>query len=167
MRVHVHETDGTCSTGLACSSLAGIESVSQLLLHVKAAWFCTTNPATLALLNVLNMPVISADTASRDTSPPLLGAIWLSTAICVPSEPMLPKPHRLYVAMSFERGERSAYIGLFVKASYATNSFYGQSQHALPFMIKEILTVMIFMPIKRATFSRSGPRGTPSRKATM
>jgi hypothetical protein len=52
-------------------------------------------PAIAALLSVLRMPVMSALTASPATSPVLPGAICESTPIWVPSEPMLPKPHRL------------------------------------------------------------------------
>lgn len=63
----------------------------------------TNIPAIAALLSVLKMPVIKALTASPATSPVLPGAICESTPICVPREPMLPKPHRLYVAMSLER----------------------------------------------------------------
>jgi hypothetical protein len=60
-------------------------------------------PAIAALLKVLRMPVISALTAREATSPVLFGAICESTPIWVPSEPMLPKPHRLYVAINFAR----------------------------------------------------------------
>jgi hypothetical protein len=67
----------------------------------------TNKPAIAALLSVLKIPVISALTANPATSPVLPGAICESTPICVPREPMFPKPQRLYVAMSFERSDIS------------------------------------------------------------
>lgn len=51
-------------------------------------------PAILAELSVLKIPVMSALTATLETSPDLAGEICESTPICVPREPMLPKPHR-------------------------------------------------------------------------
>ena len=76
-----------------------------------AAWSVTSKPAILALVRVLNAPEINAEMASLLTSPLRLGAIWESTPICVPNEPMLAKPQSAYVAMRRERGERSAYDG--------------------------------------------------------
>lgn len=49
-------------------------------------------PATLAEVNVERTPEKSADTATREISPARPGAIWDSTPICVPREPMFPKP---------------------------------------------------------------------------
>lgn len=62
--------------------------------------------------------------ANRETSPDRPGAICDKTPICVPSDPMLPKPQRAYVAISRERGARSAYMASLVKAVNATNSFW-------------------------------------------
>jgi hypothetical protein len=49
-------------------------------------------PAIEAEVNVLRIPEKSADMATRETSPILLGAIWDSTLICTPKEPKFPKP---------------------------------------------------------------------------
>ena len=61
-----------------------------------------------ALVNVLMAPVMSAERASRDTSPERAGEICDRTPIWVPREPMLAKPQSAYVAIRRERGERSA-----------------------------------------------------------
>ena len=50
-------------------------------------------PAILADVRVEMMPDTSADMATLETSPERLGAIWDKTPICVPSEPILPKPY--------------------------------------------------------------------------
>lgn len=49
-------------------------------------------PAILADVRVEMMPDTSADMATLETSPERLGAIWDKTPICVPREPILPKP---------------------------------------------------------------------------
>lgn len=59
-----------------------------------AASLVTSMPAMLALDRVLRMPVMSAETARRLTSPEREGEIWERTPIWVPREPMLPKPQR-------------------------------------------------------------------------
>jgi hypothetical protein len=69
-------------------------------------------------------PVISADTATRETSADLPGEIWDNTPICVPKDPMFAKPQSAYVAMIVERGESDAYAGSVVSSRNATNSFY-------------------------------------------
>src|ERR1700744_5971870 len=74
----------------------------------------TSNPAMDADVSVLMMPVMSALTAGLETSAPRAGAIWLSTPICVPSEPRFPNPQREYEAIIRLRGERSANSGSFV-----------------------------------------------------
>lgn len=71
-------------------------------------WSVTNKPAMLALLKVLRAPVNMALIATRDTSPLRCGASWDKTPIWLPREPMLAKPHRAYVAMRRERGDRSA-----------------------------------------------------------
>lgn len=91
--------------------------VAVVLAGVKyAAWSVTSSPATLALVSVEMAPLISALSATRDTSPLRPGDICDSTPICVPREPMLAKPHSAYVAMRRERGDRAAYIGSFCRA---------------------------------------------------
>jgi len=49
-------------------------------------------PATLADVNVDKTPQKSAETATRKTSAPRLGASCDSTPIWMPSELMFPKP---------------------------------------------------------------------------
>ncbi len=48
----------------------------------------------LAELKVEIAPVMSADTATRETSADLLGEIWDNTPIWVPRDPIFAKPHR-------------------------------------------------------------------------
>ena len=52
------------------------------------------SPAIAALVKVLIAPVNMALIATRETSPARDGAIWASTPIWLPSEPMLAKPQR-------------------------------------------------------------------------
>ena len=71
-------------------------------------WFVTTNPATEALVKVDITPEIRAEMASLETSPALEGASCPKIPIWIPKEPMFPKPQTAYVAMSLDRGLRSA-----------------------------------------------------------
>lgn len=72
-------------------------------------------PAIAALVSVLTTPLMSELSATLATRPPLPGASCDSTPIWMPTDEMLPKPHSAYVAMSRERGERSAYAGSEVR----------------------------------------------------
>ena len=85
--------------------------------------FCTNKPAMLALERVEIAPVISADTATRETSADLLGEICDKTPICVPKDPIFAKPHSAYVAMTTDRGESDWYAGSVVSRIKAKNSF--------------------------------------------
>lgn len=41
----------------------------------------------------------------------------------IPSEPMFPKPQQAYVAISWDRGDRSAYSALVASSENALYSF--------------------------------------------
>lgn len=66
----------------------------------------SNKPAIPALVSVAITPVMNALKATLAISFFLQGAIWVINPTCVPSEPRLPKPHRLYVAIRRDRGLR-------------------------------------------------------------
>lgn len=70
-----------------------------------------------ALVNILMAPVNMALTATRETSPARDGANCANTPIWLPSEPMLANPHRAYVAITRDRGDKLAYAALCWRAS--------------------------------------------------